>query len=73
MKSIDEHIKKDQSELEAAKAEGNDAKVRHFSEELESLQDEVIDELDRLNLRIESLLATMVKQAPELEIDTKAA
>ena len=39
MKSIDEHIKKDQSELEAAKAEGNDAKVRHFSEELESLQD----------------------------------
>ena len=42
-------------------------------DELESLQDEVIDELDRLNLRIESLLATMVKQAPELEIDTKAA
>ncbi|WP_115126665.1 CP12 domain-containing protein [Synechococcus sp. GEYO] len=39
MKSIDEHIKKDQSELEAAMAEGNDAKVRHFSEELESLQD----------------------------------
>ena len=42
-------------------------------DELESLQDEVIDELDRLNLRIESLLATMVKQAPELEIDSEAA
>lgn len=42
-------------------------------EELESLQDEVIDELDRLNLRIESLLTTMVKQAPELEIDSEAA
>ena len=40
-------------------------------DELESLQDEVIDELDRLNLRIESLLATMVKQAPEL--DSEAA
>ena len=39
MKSIDEHIKKDQSDLEAAKAEGNDAKIRHISEELESLQD----------------------------------
>ena len=39
MKSIDEHIKKDQTDLEAAKAEGNDAKVRHISEELESLQD----------------------------------
>ena len=42
-------------------------------DDLESLQDEVIDELDRLNLRIESLLATMVKQAPELEIDSEAA
>ena len=39
MKSIDEHIKKDQSDLETAKAEGNDAKVRHISEELESLQE----------------------------------
>jgi len=38
MKSIDEHIKKDQSDLETAKAEGNDAKVRHISEELESLK-----------------------------------
>ena len=39
MKSIDEHIKKDQTDLESAKAEGNDAKVRHISEELESLQE----------------------------------
>ncbi|MEC7897314.1 MAG: CP12 domain-containing protein, partial [Cyanobacteriota bacterium] len=39
MKSIDEHIKKDLTDLEAAKAEGNDAKIRHISEELESLQD----------------------------------
>ena len=39
MKSIDEHIQKDQSELEAAKAAGEDAKVRHFTEELKSLEE----------------------------------
>ena len=39
MKSIDEHIKKDQSEIEAAKAAGDEAKVRHLKEELESLEE----------------------------------
>jgi len=34
MKSIDEHIQKDQSEIESAKAEGNLPKVRHLTEEL---------------------------------------
>jgi len=33
MKSIDEHIKKDQSEIEAARASGDEAKVRHLTEE----------------------------------------
>ena len=32
MKSIDEHIQKDQSEIESAKAEGNLPKVRHLTE-----------------------------------------
>ena len=31
MKSIDEHIQKDQSEIESAKAEGNLPKVRHLT------------------------------------------
>ena len=39
MKSIDEHIQKDQSEIEAAKAAGDEAKVRHFSDELKSLEE----------------------------------
>ena len=39
MKSIDEHIQKDQSELEAAKATGDHAKQRHLTEELKSLEE----------------------------------
>ena len=39
MKSIDEHIKKDQSEIESAKAEGNFPKVRHLTEELKELEE----------------------------------
>ena len=39
MKSIDEHIKKDQSEIEAARASGDEAKVRHLTEELHSLKE----------------------------------
>ena len=39
MKSIDEHIQKDQSEIESAKAEGNLPKVRHLTEELKELED----------------------------------
>ena len=38
MKSIDEHIQKDQTEIAAAKAAGDDAKVRHFTDELKSLE-----------------------------------
>ena len=39
MNSIDEHIKKDQSEILSAKAEGNAAKARHLEEELHSLEE----------------------------------
>ncbi len=39
MKSIDEHIRKDQSDIEAAKAAGDDAKVRHLEGELNSLKE----------------------------------
>ena len=39
MKSIDEHIQKDQSDIEAAKAAGDDAKVRHLEGELSSLKE----------------------------------
>ena len=39
MKSIDEHIKKDQSEIEAARAAGDQAKVRHLTDELHSLEE----------------------------------
>jgi hypothetical protein len=39
MNTIDEHILKDQSEIEAAKADGNDGKVRHLEEELKGLQE----------------------------------
>lgn len=39
MKSIDEHIQKDQSEIEAARAEGNEAKIRHLTEEIQSLEE----------------------------------
>ena len=37
MKSIDEHIKKDQSEIASAKEEGNLPKVRHLTEELKAV------------------------------------
>ena len=39
MKSIDEHIQKDQSEIQTAKASGNDPKVRHLTDELHSLEE----------------------------------
>ncbi len=39
MKTIDEHIQKDQSEIQTAKAHGDNAKVRHLTEELNSLQE----------------------------------
>tara|TARA_Y100001968_G_scaffold67200_1_gene58044 strand:- start:22178 stop:22411 length:234 start_codon:yes stop_codon:yes gene_type:complete len=39
MKSIEEHILKDQSEIQSAQAEGNAAKVRHLTEELSSLEE----------------------------------
>jgi len=39
MNSIDEHIEKDQSEILSAKAQGNEAKVRHLTEELSSLEE----------------------------------
>jgi hypothetical protein len=39
MTSIDEHIRKDQIEIETAKAVGNEAKVRHLEEELKSLEE----------------------------------
>ena len=39
MKSIDDHIQKDQTEIEAAKAAGDAAKVRHYTEELKSLEE----------------------------------
>ena len=37
MKTIDEHIQKDQSEIESARAEGNLGKVRPLEEELKGL------------------------------------
>ncbi|CAK6700774.1 hypothetical protein FQK07_13690 [Synechococcus sp. BSF8S] len=39
MTSIDEHIRKDQIEIETAKAVGNEAKVRHLEDELKSLEE----------------------------------
>ena len=39
MKSIDEHIKKDQTDIKAAQAAGDDAKVRHLTDELHSLEE----------------------------------
>ena len=39
MKSIDEHIAKDESEIKTAKAEGNQAKVRHLEEERKELKE----------------------------------
>ncbi len=39
MNTIDEHIQKDQSEIQSAKAQGDDAKVRHLTDELHSLEE----------------------------------
>jgi hypothetical protein len=39
MKSIDEHIEKDRLEIESARAEGNEGKVRHLEEELKGLEE----------------------------------
>ena len=39
MKSIEEHILKDQNEIQSAKEAGNDPKVRHLTEELNSLEE----------------------------------
>ncbi|HJN35004.1 MAG: CP12 domain-containing protein [Prochlorococcus sp.] len=39
MKSIDAHIQQDQSQIEAAKAEGDMPKVRHLTDELHSLEE----------------------------------
>ena len=39
MKSIDEHIQKDQSEIASAKEQGNLPKVRHLTEELKELEE----------------------------------
>jgi hypothetical protein len=39
MKSIDEHIQQDKHDIEAARAQGDDAKVRHLEDELKSLEE----------------------------------
>ena len=39
MKSIDEHIAKDQDKIAEARAKGDEAMVRHLEEELESLKE----------------------------------
>jgi hypothetical protein len=39
MNTIDEHIQKDQSEIEAARASGDLAKLRHLEEELKGLKE----------------------------------
>tara|TARA_Y100001968_G_scaffold102757_1_gene92719 strand:- start:739 stop:972 length:234 start_codon:yes stop_codon:yes gene_type:complete len=39
MKSIEEHILKDQSEIQTAKEAGDAPKVRHLTEELNSLEE----------------------------------
>ncbi|CAK6690833.1 CP12 domain-containing protein [Synechococcus sp. CCY9201] len=39
MNTIDEHIQKDQTELEAARASGDLAKLRHLEGELHDLQE----------------------------------
>ena len=38
MKTIDEHIQKDESELQEAKAQGNESKLHHLEDELNSLR-----------------------------------
>ncbi len=39
MNNIDEHIQKDETEMEAAKAAGNLGKARHLEDELKGLQE----------------------------------
>ena len=39
MKTIDEHIQKDESEIQEAKAQGNDSKLHHLEDELSSLKE----------------------------------
>jgi hypothetical protein len=39
MKTIDEHIEKDKAAIEAAKAAGDEGKVRHLEEELQGLKE----------------------------------
>ena len=39
MKSIDEHIAKDETEILAAKAQGDEGKVRHLEGELKDLKE----------------------------------
>ena len=39
MKTIDEHIQKDESEIQAAKAQGNESKLHHLEDELNSLKE----------------------------------
>ncbi len=39
MNTIDDHIQKDQSEIEAARAAGDAGKVRHLENELKGLQE----------------------------------
>jgi hypothetical protein len=39
MNSIDEHIRKDQAEIEKARAEGDQGKLRHLEEELQGLKE----------------------------------
>ena len=39
MNSIDDHIQKDQSEIQSAQADGDSAKVRHLTDELHSLEE----------------------------------
>jgi hypothetical protein len=39
MKSIDEHIQKDQADIEQARESGNLGKVRHLEEELQGLKE----------------------------------
>ena len=39
MKTIDEHIQKDESEIQEAKAQGNESKLHHLEDELNSLKE----------------------------------
>ena len=39
MKSIEEHIQKDQQEIQSAQQAGDAPKVRHLTEELQSLEE----------------------------------